>query len=66
MAKQIGIKRDYLTVLVRLSYLAPEIVSAILAGRQPVELTPTRLIDLCKDLPHDWYAQRSYLGFGQD
>ena len=66
MAKQIGIKRDYLTVLVRLSYLAPEIVSAILAGRQPVELTPTRLIDLCKDLPHDWYAQRSYLGFGLD
>ena len=64
MAKQIGIKRDHLTVLVRLSYLAPQIVGSILAGRQPVELTPTRLIDLCKDLPHDWRAQRTYLGFG--
>ena len=66
MAKQIGIKRDHLTVLVRLSYLAPQIVGAILAGRQPVELTPARLIDLCKDLPHDWRAQRTYLGFGLD
>ena len=65
MAKQIGIKGDHLTVLVRLSYLAPEIVGAILAGRQPVELTPTRLIGLCKDLPHDWRAQRTYLGFGR-
>lgn len=66
MAKETEIKREHLTALVRLSYLAPDIVGAILAGQQPVELTPTRLIDLCKDLPHDWRAERSYLGFGLD
>ena len=34
-----------------------------LAGRQPVELTSTRLVKLCKDLPHDWRTQRQFLGF---
>jgi hypothetical protein len=35
------VRRDYVAVLVRLSYLSPEIVGAILVGQQPVELTPT-------------------------
>jgi hypothetical protein len=52
-----------LAVLVRLSYLSPEIVGAILAGQQPVELTPTRLVLLSRDLPHDWQEQRRLLGF---
>lgn len=63
MAKEAEIKRYHVTALVRLSYLAPD---AILAGQQPVGLTPTRLIELARDLPHDWRAQRSYLGFGLD
>ena len=33
-----------LTSLIRLSYLAPDIVRALLEGRQPIELTPTRLL----------------------
>src|SRR5580700_3923769 len=33
------------------------------AGRQPIELTPTRLLRLSKDLPHDWSEQRHVLGF---
>jgi site-specific DNA recombinase len=49
--------------LVRLSYLAPDIVRALLEGRQPIELTPTRLLRLSKDLPHTWIEQRSFLGF---
>jgi site-specific DNA recombinase len=52
-----------LTSLVRLSYLGPEIVRALLEGRQPIELTPTRLLRLSKDLPHDWKEQRCFLGF---
>jgi hypothetical protein len=32
MAHRLGVKRDYLTVLVRLSYLSPQIVRAVLAG----------------------------------
>ena len=60
---RLGVRRDYLAVLVRLSYLSPEIVRAILAGQQPVELTPTRLIALSRNLPHDWQEQRQLLGF---
>ncbi len=63
MASRLGVRRDYLTVLVRLSYLSPAIVRAILSGQQPVELSATRLVQLSKDLPHDWHQQRSVLGF---
>ena len=55
-----------LTSLVRLSYLAPGIVRAFLAGRHPIALTPTRLLRLSKDLPHDWQEQRHFLGFGPE
>jgi site-specific DNA recombinase len=63
MASRLGVRRDYVAVLVRLSYLSPEIVRAILAGQQPVELTPTRLVMLSRNLPHDWQEQRRLLGF---
>jgi site-specific DNA recombinase len=63
MASRLSLRRDYLFVLLRLSYLSPEIVRAILAGRHPVELTPTRLIELSKNLPHDWREQSRALGF---
>ena len=62
MACRLGVRPDYLTVLVRLSYLTPEIVRAILVGQQPVELSATRLEHLSKDLPYDWHAQRQVLG----
>ena len=63
MAKRLGVRGDHLTTLVRLSYLAPEIVGTILAGRQPVELSAKRLMVLAKDLPNDWRQQRPHLGF---
>ena len=63
MASRLGVRRDYLAVLVRLSYLSPEIVRAILVGQQPVELTPARLVALSRNLPHDWREQRQLLGF---
>jgi site-specific DNA recombinase len=52
-----------LTSLVRLSYLAPDIVRALVEGRQPIALTPIRLLRLSKDLPHDWSEQGHVLGF---
>src|SRR2546429_111590 len=55
--------RSRLAVLVRLSYLSTQIVRAILVGQQPVELTPTRLVALSRNLPHDWQEQRQLLGF---
>lgn len=63
MAQRLGFKRDYLSALMRLTYLAPDIVRALLSGQYPAELTPTRLVSLCKDLPYDWQLQRSVLGF---
>jgi hypothetical protein len=63
MSGRVGINKFRLTSLVRPSYLAPGIIRALLAGRHPIELTPTRLLRLSKDLPHDWQEQRQYLGF---
>jgi DNA invertase Pin-like site-specific DNA recombinase len=64
MTVRLGVSTGYISALVRLSYLAPSIVRACLDGRQPVELTPTRLLSSSKDLPHDWNEQRRFLGFG--
>jgi DNA invertase Pin-like site-specific DNA recombinase len=63
MASRLSLRRDYLVVLMRLSYLSPQVVRAILGGQHPVELTPTRLIELSKNLPHDWRQQTRVLGF---
>ena len=63
MAARLGVRRDYLAVLLRLSYLSPDIIRAILAGQHPIELTSTRLIALSRGLPHDWREQKRVLGF---
>src|SRR3984893_4315082 len=56
LAERDGITRRYVRRLVDLAFLSPELVEAILQGRQPVELTATRLTEL--DLPLDWADQR--------
>lgn len=48
--------------IVRLKFLAPDIVAAILAGKQPPELTANKLLADTR-LPLDWRAQRTALGF---
>jgi site-specific DNA recombinase len=63
MSASIGMNKFRLTSLVRLSYLPPGIIRAVLAGRHPIGLTPTRLLRLSKDLPHDWQEQRQFLEF---
>ena len=59
LAKRDGITRRYIRRLVGLSFLSPQLVEAILQGRQPVELTATRLTEL--DLPLDWTEQHRLL-----
>ncbi|VAV98201.1 hypothetical protein MNBD_ALPHA06-332 [hydrothermal vent metagenome] len=51
--------------LVPLGYLAPDIVEAILNGRQPVDLNVTRL-RRSNQLPILWSEQRNWLGFSQN
>ena len=59
LATREGISRRYIRRLVNLAFLSPQLVEAILQGRQPVELTATRLTEL--DLPHDWNEQHRLL-----
>src|SRR5580704_2536894 len=63
MSGRLGMNKGRLTSFVRLSYLGPEIVRALLAGSQANALTPSRLRRLSKNLPHDWKEQRCFLGF---
>jgi hypothetical protein len=60
-AAVMGLKLDYFRVLVRISFLAPDIVAAILEGRQPVTLTRQKLARMT-DLPLEWEAQEVALG----
>ena len=53
----------YFAQLALLGGLAPDIVTAILEGRQPAILTRTRLART-KALLLDWNEQRRMLGFG--
>ena len=53
---------SYVTRLLRLAFLAPDIVTALVEGRQPIELTANRLMDDTR-LPLEWQAQRELLGF---
>jgi site-specific DNA recombinase len=62
LARSMGHDKDYFARLVRLGYLAPDIVTAIIDGRQPATLTRQRLARVSK-LPFDWTAQRALLGF---
>lgn len=54
--------QKHLNRLIRVSWLAPDIISAILEGRQPVQLTARHLLR-CANIPLDWQKQRSFLGF---
>lgn len=62
LAAMQGYSRDYFGVLLRIAYLAPDIVKAILDGRQPVQLNRQRLAR-ATSLPIDWQAQREMFGF---
>jgi site-specific DNA recombinase len=57
IAAEEGISSSYVTRLLRLAFLAPDIVTAILNGRHAPQLTANRLMDDTR-LPLDWTAQR--------
>jgi DNA invertase Pin-like site-specific DNA recombinase len=62
MSKRLGINRDILSAQMRLTYLAPDIVRALVLGQPAEGLTPASLLSRCKDLAHDWLLQRTALG----
>jgi hypothetical protein len=53
------IDRSYLRRVLRLTLLAPEMVEAIMDGRQPEKVT---LLALMKGVPGEWEKQRDWQG----
>ena len=62
ISKRQGVTPSYGARLVRLNYLAPDIVEAILAGAQPADLTANKLMKDTR-FPLSWREQRKALGF---
>jgi len=57
-----GVDDRYVRRILPLAFLAPDIVQAIITGRQPADLTAKKLIRTI-DLPLDWQTQKQILGF---
>lgn len=54
--------KRHLWQLLRISWLAPDIIAAIVGGTQPATLTGRRLLR-ATDIPLDWKKQRAYFQF---
>ena len=63
IASQERLTIGYLSRLLRLPSLAPDIVTAIINGKHPPELSAKRLMRLALKIPTDWAEQRKLLGF---
>jgi hypothetical protein len=62
IAREERLAASYVTRLIRLTWLAPDITVKILAGQHPAELNARKLMDDNR-LPKDWNEQRQVLGF---
>ena len=62
LAARASVSTRYVRRLLRLAFLAPAIIEAVLEGRQPAELTAQRLLTRTA-LPLSWAAQKTALGF---
>jgi DNA invertase Pin-like site-specific DNA recombinase len=63
LAAEAGVGGSYFTRILRLSFLAPEVVKTILRDRHPLELTAKKLASDTR-LPIAWEEQRAQLGIG--
>jgi hypothetical protein len=64
LATKEGVSGSYASRLIRLAFLAPDILTAIMDGRQPPDLSATVLMQECRrGLPLDWQDQREAFGF---
>jgi site-specific DNA recombinase len=60
IAREERVTAAYGYTLLRLPWLAPDITTAIVNGRQPPQLNAKKLM---RHLPADWAEQRALLGF---
>ena len=63
IAREERVTAAYLYNLLRLPWLAPDITTAIVNGRQPHQLKANTLMRKASRLPADWAEQRTLLGF---
>jgi site-specific DNA recombinase len=63
IAREERVSAAYLYTLLRLPWLAPDITTAIINGRKPLQLTAKTLMRLTPRLPAGWAEQRMLLGF---
>ena len=63
IGKREKVGKRYVCRVIRLAFLAPEIVEQIVNGRQPPELTAQSLLNDRNGLPLAWEAQHKVLGF---
>ena len=63
IARTEGVSAAYIYTLLRLPWLAPDIITAILNGSQPQHLNAMTLMRRASRLPVDWAEQRTQLGF---
>ncbi len=63
IGKREKVGKRYVSRIVRLAFLAPEIVEQIVKGCQPPELTAESLLRDHTQLPLDWESQNGMLGF---
>jgi site-specific DNA recombinase len=63
IAREEGVTAAYIYTLLRLPWLAPDITSAIVSGRQPHQLNAQTLMRKVSRLPASWTEQRRLLGF---
>jgi site-specific DNA recombinase len=65
IASQERVSANYVYRLLRLPTLAPDIITAIVNGKNPPQLTAKKLMRLTPQIPVDWAEQRKLLGFRQ-
>ena len=63
IAREERVTPAYIYTLLRLPWLAPDITTAIVNGRQPQQLNAMTLMRRASRLPADWTEQRTLLGF---
>ena len=63
IAHQERVSANYVYRLLRLPTLAPDIITAIINGKNPPQLTAKKLMRLTPGIPVDWAEQRKLLGF---
>ena len=63
IAREERVTAAYIYTLLRLPWLAPDITTAIVNGRQPQQLNAMTLMRRASRLPTDWAEQRTMLGF---